>query len=58
VIDAEAVEFLDSVGISVLIAARQRLVDDGGGLLVRSPSRQVRRTLEVAGLSTLFGMSD
>jgi len=54
VLDAKAVEFLDSVGISVLIAARQRLVDDGGGLVVRSPSRQMLRTLEIAGLTTHF----
>jgi len=56
VVDMAGVEFLDSVGISVLIAARQRLVDDGGGLVVRSPSRPVRRTLEVAGLRELFQM--
>jgi anti-anti-sigma factor len=58
VVDAEAVEFLDSVGISVLIAVRERLADDGGGLIVRSPSRQVRRTLEMAGLADLFHLSN
>ncbi|MCU1343940.1 MAG: anti-anti-sigma factor, partial [Acidimicrobiia bacterium] len=56
-IDAHAVDFLDSVGISVFIAARERLVNDGGGLIVRSPSRQVRRSLEIAGLSEMFHIS-
>ena len=58
VLDAQEVEFLDSVGISVLIAARERLADDGGGLIVRAPSRQARRTLEIAGLSAMFGIHD
>jgi anti-sigma B factor antagonist len=54
VVDAEEVGFLDSVGISVLIAARERLVNDGGELIVRSPSSPVRRTLQIAGLSGIF----
>ena len=53
-VDLAAVSFLDSVGISVLLAAHQRLQSSGVALeLVASP--RVLRTLTIAGVADLLG---
>jgi anti-anti-sigma factor len=54
-LDLTDVVFLDSVGLSVLLAARQRLVEAGGELVVE-PSQPIRRMLEIAGVADLFGV--
>lgn len=56
VIDAAALRFLDSSGISELLRLRQRAVDDGGSLVLRSASPTVRRVLEITGLVELLGL--
>jgi anti-anti-sigma factor len=48
-VDARQVDFLDSVAISVLVSARNRLIDDGGDLTIRA-SAAVLRSLELVGL--------
>jgi anti-sigma B factor antagonist len=53
-LDLSGVDFLDSVGISVLIAVRQRLGHEGGGLILRQVSAQTRRTLDMAGITSMF----
>ena len=50
VIDASRISFIDSVGLSIMIALRLRLAESGASLALRSPSTAVRRMLEIAGL--------
>ncbi len=51
ILDLSEVTFLDSTTIGVLVGQRNRLVKDGGDLVVRGPANLVRRTLEIVGLS-------
>jgi anti-anti-sigma factor len=53
VVDMRRVSFIDSSGLAVLIGAEHRR-DGDATLRLRSPSRQVRRLLEVSGLATYF----
>jgi anti-anti-sigma factor len=49
-LDLTDLEFIDSTGISVLIAEHKRTASAGGELIILSPHRNVRRVFEVAGL--------
>ena len=53
-VDMSAVTFMDASGIGVLLDARQRAVDGGGSLTLRSPSWAVRRLTGVLGLDELL----
>ena len=50
VLDCRELAFLDSSGIGVLIAARNRLGDDGE-IIVNSPPAHVRKVLEITGVA-------
>jgi anti-anti-sigma factor len=52
------VTFIDSVGLSVLIAILRRCEESGGRVTIVNPSRVVSRTLEIAGLAALFGVDN
>jgi stage II sporulation protein AA (anti-sigma F factor antagonist) len=43
-------EFVDSVGLSVIISEHKRVESMGGELIIFSPSDLVRKTLEVSGV--------
>jgi anti-anti-sigma factor len=49
-LDLAGLEFIDSTGISVLIAEHKRTASAGGELIILSPHRLVRRVFEVSGL--------
>ncbi len=49
-LDLTALQYIDSAGISVLIAEHKRTSSSGGELLILTPHRNTRRILEVAGL--------
>jgi anti-sigma B factor antagonist len=51
VLDCRALAFLDSSGIGVLIAARNRLGDEGV-IVLASPPAHVRKVLEITGVSS------
>jgi anti-sigma B factor antagonist len=53
-LDLRALEFIDSTGISVLIAEHKRTAAAGGELIILMPHRQVRRVFEVSGLMGIF----
>ena len=53
VVDLEAVTFIDSVGLSVLIVAQQRYLANGVSMSALVPSH-LRRTFEIAGVLDLF----
>ena len=54
VLDLSKVEFMDSEGVEALLAARRRLDEGGGQLILREPPRCVRRVLEVCGIADYF----
>jgi len=49
-VDLARVEFMDSSGLSVLVAEHRRTKHDGGGLVILSPSRRVIRLFQLNGL--------
>ena len=57
-LDMHLVSFLDSVGISAMVAAFQLASVGGVQLVVTRPSRFVHRQLWVTGLLGLFGAPD
>ena len=54
IVDLADVPFMDASGLRVLIAARRRLREADGELLIARPSRQVAWLLEIAGPRTEF----
>jgi anti-sigma B factor antagonist len=54
IVDLEQVSFLDSSGIGVLIGGLRRVREHGGSLRLTAPSPQVRRVLELTGVTTLL----
>jgi anti-anti-sigma factor len=50
VLDLSQLTFIDSSGLGAIHAARQRVIDDGGILVVCRPSPAVHRVLEITGL--------
>jgi anti-sigma B factor antagonist len=54
VVDLSEVEFVDSQGLRALIHASTRV--PGEHLVLRQPSQQVRRLLELTGLEDLFAV--
>ena len=51
VISLEECEFLDSTGIAVIVRAHQERESGGGRLAVCAPGGQVRRVLDLTGVS-------
>lgn len=49
VIDLGGVDFMDSLGVGVLVALRKRVASVGGSLRLARPEPQVRRVLSLAG---------
>ncbi|GAA4060586.1 STAS domain-containing protein [Actinomadura miaoliensis] len=58
VVDLSGVEFCDSTGMNVLLAAMKRLKEQGGSLELAAPRPAVRRILQVTGLDTVFTVCD
>ncbi|MDQ1480906.1 MAG: hypothetical protein QOI44_1767 [Actinomycetota bacterium] len=54
VLDLNEVPFMDTIGISTLLATRTAVMKHGGSLAVRNPSSTVRRVLEMTGLYALL----
>jgi anti-sigma B factor antagonist len=54
VIDLEAVDFLDSAGLGILVGGLKRARTAGGELELVCSSREVLRPLEITGLDRLF----
>lgn len=58
VLDLSAATFLDSTGISLMVQARRRLLDDGRELVLRAPSAPVMQLLHVMNLAPVFRIVD
>jgi anti-sigma B factor antagonist len=53
-IDCAELAFIDSSGVSVLVATEQRLAVDGRKLVLRDASEQFRQVLAVTALDDVF----
>jgi anti-sigma B factor antagonist len=53
-VDMSGVEFCDSTGMNVLLAAMKRASEHGGMLSLASPQPAVRKILQVTGLDSVF----
>jgi len=54
IVDMGGVTFMDSSGLRVLVEAQQRAEAGGASLVLRTPSRQITRLLDLAGLTENF----
>lgn len=54
VLDMSEVDFIDSSGLHRLVIALKRQREHGGDLVVRAPSPQVLRVLDIVGLTQLL----
>jgi anti-sigma B factor antagonist len=58
VVDMAGVEFCDSTGMNVLLAAHRQACEQGGALALAQPRAAVRKILEVTGLRSVFTVHD
>jgi anti-sigma B factor antagonist len=58
VVDMSAVDFCDSTGMNVLLAAHRLAAERGGDLVLARPRAAVRKILEVTGLHSVFTVQD
>jgi anti-anti-sigma factor len=57
VLDMASLAFIDSSGLSVLVAGLKRLRNSDGNLTLRAVPEQTRRVLEVSGLSRVLSIA-
>jgi anti-sigma B factor antagonist len=53
-VDLSGVEFCDSTGVNVLLAAFRRVRDKGGDFSLIRPQNAVRKVLRITGLDSVF----
>ena len=58
VVDMAGVDFCDSTGMNVLLAALRRARERGGDLVLAGPRPAVRKILQVTGLESVFTVLD
>ncbi len=58
VVDLSGVDFCDSTGVNVLLAAHRQVREQGGDLELAAPRPAVRKILQVTGLETVFTVTD
>ena len=58
VVDMAGVDFCDSTGMNVLLAALRRARERGGDLVLAGPRPGVRKILQVTGLESVFTVLD
>lgn len=58
VVDMSGVEFCDSTGMNVLLAAHRHARERGGELSLAAPRPSVRKILQVTGLEGVFTVHD
>lgn len=58
IVDLSGVDFCDSTGVNVLLAAHRQVREKGGDLELAAPRPAVRKILQVTGLETVFTVTD
>ncbi len=56
IVDVSGLAFIDSSGISELLRIRESMLEAGGSLILVKPTANVRRVLEITGLTDTFGL--
>jgi anti-sigma B factor antagonist len=54
IVDMSGVEFCDSTGMNVLLAAHRKAREQGGDLELAAPRPAIRKILQVTGLESVF----
>ena len=54
VVDMSGVRFMDSRGLKAILTQRMRMIENGGSIHIRNPSRAVRLLLEVSRLDDVL----
>jgi anti-sigma B factor antagonist len=54
IVDMSGVDFCDSTGINILLAAHRHARERGGELQLASPGSATRKVLQVTGLESVF----
>jgi anti-sigma B factor antagonist len=57
-VDLAQMAFIDSTGLGVLVGALKRTRDQGGDLLLASPTSMTTRVLDVTGMCRVFEVVD
>jgi anti-sigma B factor antagonist len=57
VVDLEAVDFLDSTGLGVLVGGLKRLRSHGGDLSLVCTQPRILKVFEITGLTTVFSIA-
>ena len=57
VVEMGQMDFIDSTGLSVLVAALKRLRENEGDLTLRSPKANALKILEITGLNRVFDIT-
>ncbi|MEY2567082.1 MAG: anti-sigma factor antagonist [Actinomycetota bacterium] len=57
VVDLSQLDFIDSTGLGVMVAALKRFRSDGGEMTVADPAPRVRKVFELTRLDTEFSMT-
>jgi anti-anti-sigma factor len=58
VVDMTKLEYISSAGLGVLLRTQKRLLQSGGGLRLRSPSRHIRDIFKYSGFDRIFQIED
>jgi anti-sigma B factor antagonist len=58
IVDMSRVDFCDSTGINVLLAAHRQAREGGGELQLAGPGSATRKVLQVTGLESVFTVLD
>ena len=56
IFDLNNLTFMDSSALGMLLIAHEETKKTGGVIILRQPQGQVRRTLEIASMSSLFNI--
>lgn len=54
VVDLSGLDFIDSSGITAVVAAREEILEEGMGFAIRGARGSVRRVFEICGLTDLL----
>jgi anti-sigma B factor antagonist len=58
IVDMSGIEFCDSTGMNVLLAAQRRAREQGGDVELAAPRPAIRKVLQVTGLESVFTVLD
>ncbi|MBK1734680.1 anti-anti-sigma factor [Halorhodospira abdelmalekii] len=58
VVDLRETEYMDSSALGMLLLLREHATDQGGEVVLRNSSREVRKILEIANFQRLFRIEE